>query len=118
MRLAAALLGLMTLTACLTGGTRQESLLPAIQGAWPGVREDISYGGQMTEEELLAVDIAVETGAFANIDLDELVSAADAGIVAQLTDGILGATGAEILRDRVDAFRRAIEEFTREVALV
>lgn len=117
-RLAVALLGLMTLTSCLTGGARQEALLPSIQGAWPGVREDISYGGRMSEEELMAVDIAVEMGAFDNIDLDRLVQAADAGIVQQLLDGVVGVTGAEILRDRVDAFRRAIEEYVREVSLV
>jgi hypothetical protein len=110
------LLTLVSLSSCVTQRVQDRTLLPAIESAWPGVRDDAELGG-MEEGQLLLWDVGVETGSLLGLDAAGLESAALIGVDLRLVAGEIGPIGAGIMRDRARSFRSAVEEYTR-VAVV
>ena len=100
-------------SSCLAQGVRDRVLLPSIQQAWVGVREDVVYGGGMLDSELAQWDAAVETGNFIALDIQDLEMQAQAGIDQQLQDGVVGPQGAVILKERAAAFAASVKEYMR-----
>tara|TARA_R110000764_G_scaffold36736_1_gene81939 strand:+ start:13583 stop:14029 length:447 start_codon:yes stop_codon:yes gene_type:complete len=97
-------------SSCVTARVQNEALLPAIEQAWPGVRDDAAVGG-MDENLLLAWDRAVETHDYAAHDVVDLEAWAIRGIDTRLVLGEIGVNGAGIMRSRAASFRAAVEEY-------
>lgn len=109
-----ALTMLLALSSCVTQRVQDRTLLPAIESAWPGVRDDAELGG-LEEGTLILWDAGVASGSLTGLDSAELEGAALLGVDLRLVNGEIGPQGAAIMRDRATSFRRAVDEYTRVV---
>lgn len=104
---------------CITPHTQERVLVPAIVGAWPGVRADAQLGGAAAG--LLELwDSAVEVGtrsAFLGLDWPTIEAHGMIGVEIRLSGGEIGMVGASILRDRILTFGAAVAELQRVVAV-
>ena len=100
----------LSLGSCVTTQVKDKTLLPAIESAWDGVRDDIIYGGEIAT----VVDewsLMVETNTLDDMDTQDVEDAAIVGVDLRLADGLVGTVGAEIMRDRARNFKIAVDEY-------
>ena len=106
---------LMLLPSCLTGHAIDETLLPAMEAAWPGVRADIERAPEGEGVPVMVLDVfeaalgGADYGVMVGVDWPVLEAAAYAGIQARLDAGEIGPGVKISLIERVLRFRYALE---------
>lgn len=96
---------IIALTGCVGQRARDNVLMPAMQLAWPGVKEDVERGPVVVDTA--SFDNSIQAGVFpAYVEWSPLQSAAYANIdAAQLSEGIKTSR-----RERVRQFDNAVRK--------
>jgi len=119
----------LILLACAGTAARNETLLPAIRNAWPGVQADATAGvhaavttAEITAEAAVAAHksfadagVALEVGdvvAIASVPWVSITGFAERGITARVMSREVGPGVASSLRERLAQFRAALSKFT------
>jgi hypothetical protein len=93
----------LLLVACAGARARQHVLLPAMRTAWVSIAPEARVGGA-TEEQVSAMDAALETGFVEVGGWPTLRDLALVGIQMRLENGEIGIGVAALLRERVRQF--------------
>lgn len=115
-RLVLPMLLALLVASCTANRVQDRTLLPAVQSAWPGVREEIEAAPPAVEVSAVELDLVEErlmSGQRVRIRQIEwlpLEVAAQAGIEQQILDGVISEGVALSLRERLDRFRDALLE--------
>lgn len=105
------------LAACWGLSARQKALLPAIQGAWPGVKADLERGVPRLDAEIAALEVGINEGApkkIAAVEWPRLAASAIAGAAARVEKGEISVGVAASLGERVSNFGESLSTFTEK----
>lgn len=105
-------------TACAGVAARDNGLMPAVQLAWPGVKEDLDIGiaaagapPQNVVEAEARLDTAIKAGDRPGVKLDDwrlIRGLVPMGVSDRLQKGVIGQAVAESLMERVIRFDAAL----------
>lgn len=99
---------------CAGSAARTNVLLPAMQKAWTGIREQAVRSAGSETEAIRHADAAVATptpASWAIVDWPAIDALVTSDIDTRLQFGQIGPTVAKILRDRLTEFQKARESF-------
>lgn len=117
-----ALLSLLLLTAACAGTiARENALLPALRGAWAGIKVQVERELAITPDAtataaVVAADAALQSGdavAVVAVDWPRIEALAEADIVRRMVAGQIGPGVAVSLRGRLAEFAEARALYTR-----
>lgn len=115
---------LLLASACAGILARDHVLFPAVQRAWPAVKEDYMLGARLSQPTQIAaatvaqIDQAVATGDYrllAGVQWSLLDPICRAGVQARITEGEISAGVAGSYHQRLDQFGQAVETLTKRI---
>lgn len=106
--------GIVLFVACSGITARQKTLLPAMQIAWPGVKQDLQRGLPPLTEQIDLLDSGVQSGdpaILVRVEWARLADSGGAGITARVDSGEISIGVAASLRERLRNFGESLTTY-------